>query len=226
VLLSRVVSWLLTNQPVLVNAFFFGLIMMTVYIVGKTMKRWTPAIGAVLAVSTVGTFFLVQMVPVQTPEALWFVFLSGALAICAMILPGISGAFILLLLGKYQFIMDAVHHRDLAVVLVFMAGMGVGILCFVRVLGWLFAKYHDLTIAILTGFVAGSLNKIWPWKETLETILSSHGKLIPIREANVLPPAMDGQFAAAIALFVFGCVVAYALHAIPQKHLKQQASSS
>lgn len=221
VLLSKLVSWLLTHHPVLVNAFFFGLILMTVVIVAKVMKRWTAVNVVVLAASTVATYFLVQMVPVQTPETLWFIFLCGALAICAMILPGISGAFILLLLGKYQFIMEAVHQRDLAVVFVFMAGMGVGILCFVRVLGWLFARYHDLTIAVLTGFVAGSLNKIWPWKEVIETVVTGRGKVIPIREVNVLPAALDGQVAAVAGLCVLGCIIAYALHAIPQKHLQK-----
>lgn len=220
-LLSRLVSWLITHHPVLINAFFFGLILMTVPIIAKVMRRWTLFNAALLAASTVGTFFFVQLVPVSTPESPWFIFLCGAVAICAMILPGISGSFILLLLGKYQFIMDAVHQRDLAVIAVFVAGIVVGILSFVRVLGWLFSRYHDATIAILTGFVLGSLNKIWPWKETLETIVTDHGKVLPIREVNGLPPALDAHFAAAAGLCVLGCAVAFALHAIPQKHLNR-----
>jgi len=105
------------------------------------------------------------MVPFTTPEAAWFVFLSGALAISTMILPGISGAFVLVLLGKYQFILDAINQRDLFVLGVFSLGMVVGIVGFVRILSWLFNKYHDLTVTVLTGIVIGSLRKIWPWKE-------------------------------------------------------------
>lgn len=219
-LLSKVVSWLLANVPVLVNAFFFGLILVTVPIIAKTLKRWNPGLVLALLVSTAGTFFLVQMVPVSTPEAGWFIFLSGAIAICAMILPGISGAFILLLLGKYQFIMEAVHQREIGIMLIFMAGMGVGILSFVRVLEWLFRRFHDVTIAVLTGFVLGSLNKIWPWKEVLESVTTAKGKVIVLREINILPAAIDSEFFLALALAAAGCLIAFLLHAIPQKHLK------
>lgn len=221
VLLSKPISWLLTNFPVLVNAFFFGLILMTVPIIGRTLKLWKPSLVLVFLLSTAGTYFLVQMVPAETPEAAWFIFLSGAIAICAMILPGISGAFILLLLGKYQYILEAVHQREIAVLLIFIAGMAVGILSFVRILEWLFRHFHDLTIAVLTGFVLGSLNKIWPWKEVLESVMTDEGKVMVIREMNTLPPAMDGYFFLALLLATAGCLIAFLLHALPQKHLKK-----
>jgi len=219
-LFSRVVSWLLLNHPVLINAFFFGLILATVPIIALVMKRWNAWKTLALALSSVGTFFFVQLVPVATPETWWFIFFSGALAICAMILPGISGAFILLLLGKYQFMLNAIHEREIGTILIFICGIVVGILSFVRVLEWLFERYHDLTIAILTGFVIGSLNKIWPWKKILQAVTTSSGKIIPVQEINTWPPAINGEFFLVIILACAGFLVAFGLHAIPQKHLK------
>jgi len=219
-LFSRIISWLLSEYPVAVNSFFFGLILATVFIIARVIKRWDALTGAAVVLSGVGTFFFVQMTPVMTPESGWFIFLSGALAICAMILPGISGAFILLLLGKYQFMLNAIHERDIKIILIFIAGIVVGILSFVRVLDWLFKKYHDMTLAVLTGFVAGSLNKIWPWKQILESITTDSGKFIVLQDTNVLPAAFDGHVLLAVALAGAGFLAAFGLHAIPQKHLK------
>lgn len=219
-LFSKVVSWLMVHYPVFLNAFFFGLIMATIPIIAKVMKKWDAAKLFALVLSSIGTFYFVQMVPVKTPDTSWFIFLSGALAICAMILPGISGAFILLLLGKYQFMLDAIHERKIMTIIIFVSGIVVGILSFVRVLEWLFRRYHDMTIAILTGFVIGSLNKIWPWKKVLHSITTDSGKVMVIQDANMLPPAIDGSLFMVIFLACAGFGVAFLLHAIPQKHLK------
>lgn len=219
-LFSKVVSWLMVHYPVFLNAFFFGLIMATVPIIAKVMKKWDAIKLSALVLSSIGTFYFVQMVPVKTPDTWWFIFFSGALAICAMILPGISGAFILLLLGKYQYMLNAIHERQIVTILIFLCGIVVGILSFVRVLEWLFRRYHDMTIAILTGFVIGSLNKIWPWKKVLQSMVTDSGKVIVIQDVNTLPPAIDGNFFMVILLACIGFVVAYLLHAIPQKHLK------
>lgn len=217
---SKVVSWLMAHYPMYLNAFFFGLILATVPIIAKVMKKWDAVKLTALFVSSVGTFYFVQLVPVKTPETWWFIFFSGALAICAMILPGISGAFILLLLGKYQFMLDAIHERKILTIIIFVSGIVVGILSFVRVLEWLFRRYHDMTIAILTGFVIGSLNKIWPWKKVLQSLVTDSGKVIVIQDINTLPPAIDASFLMVIILACAGFGVAYLLHAIPQKHLK------
>lgn len=219
-LFSKVVSWLMVHYPVFLNAFFFGLIMATVPIIAKVMKKWDAIKLSALILSSIGTFYFVQMVPVKTPDTWWFIFFSGALAICAMILPGISGAFILLLLGKYQYMLNAIHERQIVTILIFLCGIVVGILSFVRVLEWLFRRYHDMTIAILTGFVIGSLNKIWPWKKVLQSMVTDSGKVIVIQDVNTLPPAIDGNFFMVILLACVGFGVAYLLHAIPQKHLK------
>ncbi len=193
--LAKGLSWMLQNQPVMLWSFFFGLVLASVMTVSKRVKRWSPATGAALLVGAVGAYLLVGAVPLQTPNAWWFLVLSGALAICAMILPGISGAFILVLLGKYQFVLDAVNQRDLVTLGLVGLGAGLGIVTFAQVLGWLFRRYHDLTVALLTGLMVGSLRKIWPWKEVVDFILDRHGEMIPTVERNILPPlAVGGHF--------------------------------
>ena len=132
--LARALSWLLVHRPVLLWSFFFGLVLAAVVVVSTRVQRWTWPLGISLAVGTVGAYVLVGLVPVQTPDAPWFLFLSGALAICAMILPGISGAFILVLLGKYQYVLQAVNERDVATVAYVLAGIAVGIVSFAQIL--------------------------------------------------------------------------------------------
>lgn len=183
--LARALSWLLENYPVFVWSFFFGLVLASAIVVGRRVNAWRLRLGIALAAGAAAAFFLVGSVPVQTPEALWFIFLSGALAICAMILPGISGAFILVLIGKYEYMLDALNNWELAVVAVFIAGAAVGLVSLAQLLGWLFRRFHDLTVAVLIGFMAGSLRRLWPWKENLGTP----------EEANTLPPwTVDGAF--------------------------------
>ncbi|MCA9407356.1 MAG: DUF368 domain-containing protein [Candidatus Omnitrophica bacterium] len=208
---SKVLSWLLTNKPVLINAFFFGLILATVLIIVRIIKKWSVLIIMVMIAAAIGAYYLVAMVPVHTPETSWMVFLSGALAICAMILPGISGAFILVLLGKYHFILEAINHREMGTIFIFLSGIVVGILSFVHLLRWLFHHFHDLTLAVLSGFVFGSLNKIWPWKETLRVMTTHKGKVIPLEQVNVLPDAINGEVFLAIGLIVFGFAVSFLL---------------
>ena len=127
------------------------------------------------------------MTPSETPDTWWFILLSGAIAICAMILPGISGAFILLLMGKYAYILGAVSTFNVKTLLLFATGAITGIISFSHLLSWLLKKYHTLTISLLTGFMLGSLNKVWPWKETLQTYTDSHGVEKALIESNISP---------------------------------------
>jgi putative membrane protein len=189
-------------------------VLASVIVVAGRVARWTPSLVAALVAGTLGAYVLVGLVPVQTPETGWFLFLSGAISICAMILPGISGSFILVLLGKYQYILAAVNDRDLGTLAWFVAGITVGIVTFAQVLGWFFKRYHDLTVALLTGLMLGSLRKVWPWKVTLEFIEGRHGKQIPAVQENVPPPwEVAGAFntevlaALGLALLGFGLVV-------------------
>jgi putative membrane protein len=201
------IEWMLVNQPVLIWSFFFGLVLASVVVVAQRVSRWSLLLGTGLLAGTVFAYFLVGMVPLQTPTAWWFLMLSGALAICAMILPGISGSFILLLLGKYQFFVAAVNQRELMPIIWAGIGAAAGLVSFAQLLSWLFRRYHDLTVAVLTGFMLGSLRKVWPWKEVLQTITDRHGDQIPIVERNVLPAfTANGVFNTEIA-FALGMAV-------------------
>lgn len=202
--LSHLLSWLIETHPTIIFSFFFGLILATGPIIARIVDDWTPAKIAVFVFSGIATFFLVGMVPINTPDAPWFILLCGAVAISAMILPGISGSFILLILGKYHFILESVNHRDFFVIGLFVVGITIGILTFVRVLSWLFQKFHDMTLCVLTGFVLGSLNKIWPWKETIRTIPGRHGELIPIEQINHWPTTYNLYFFIALMAMIIG----------------------
>lgn len=184
--LAKVLEYLLDHHPILIWSFFFGLILASSYIVSRKIKQWDyPRIVAL--VGGIGiAFYITSVTPTTTTDAFWFIILAGALASCAMILPGISGSFILLLLGKYTFALHAVNERIIPDILLLGSGALVGIVLFANLLSWLLKKYYDFTIAVLVGFMIGSLNKIWPWKETLKTILVE-GEIKPLVEKNILP---------------------------------------
>ena len=155
--------------------------------------------------------------PAETPDTWWFILLSGAIAICAMILPGISGAFILLLLGKYQFIMQAVGDLNVPVIVIFVVGAAAGIISFSHLLSWLLKHWHDVTVAVLMGFMVGSLNKVWPWKEVVETYTDSHGKIMPLVERNIAPgrfealAQQDALLGEAVVLCLVGFLTIYCI---------------
>ena len=209
--LASWLEWTLKSHPVLIWSFFFGLVFASIVTVRKRVRSWTATLYAALAAGAVGAYFLVGAVPVQTPESAWFLFLSGMLAICAMILPGISGSFILVLLGKYQFVLAAVNQRDVVSLAIVGVGAVVGIVTFAQILAWLFKRYHDLTIAVLIGLMAGSLRKIWPWKLTVESIIDRHGEILPTVQQNFLPSALTGEVFLALGLALAGFVIVMAL---------------
>ena len=185
--LARLISWLLTNHQMLVWAFFFGLIIGSAIFVGKKIKKWNTLTVLMLLAGTTLAYYITIATPATTPEALWFIFISGGVAICAMILPGISGSFILLLMGKYEYILTAVKEFNAMVLLVFGLGCVIGIIAFSNIIAWLFRKFHNATLALLTGFMIGSLNKLWPWKQVVEERLNSHGELVPFLEQSISP---------------------------------------
>ena len=182
--LAKVITWLLETHPVLVWSFFFGLVLASTWSVSKRIKKLSISRWAIFIFGAALAFFITDATPASTPDSLWFIFICGAIAICAMILPGISGSFILVLLGKYMFIMSAIKEINIPVIAIFAVGAGIGIIAFSNVLSYLLNKYHDMTIATLAGFMFGSLNKIWPWKETIETFVDRHGIVKPLVEKN------------------------------------------
>ncbi len=189
--LAKVMKYLLETHPIFVWSFFFGLIIASAWLVAREVKRWGGGTVVALVAGIVAAYMITVLSPASTPDAWWFIMLSGAIAICAMILPGISGAFILLLLGKYAYIIGAVSAFNIPVLLLFAVGAAVGIISFSHLLSWLLLKHHGMTVALLTGFMVGSLNKIWPWKEVLETYIDSHGAVQPLVERNVLPGVFE-----------------------------------
>ncbi|MDD4432942.1 DUF368 domain-containing protein [Macellibacteroides fermentans] len=212
--LAKLITYLLENEPVLVWAFFFGLVLSSTYFVAKTITQWDWKTYLFFVIGTVGAYFITVATPTETPNNLFFIFLCGAIAICAMILPGISGSFILVLLGKYFYIMNAVKSLDIVVMLVFICGAFIGITSFSNVLSFLLRRFHNTTIATLAGFMLGSLNKVWPWKETVETYVDSHGHIKPLVEENILPNTLLWE---GIGLMLFGFILVYVLEKISQK---------
>ena len=210
--LAQLLSWLLFTYPIMVWSFFFGLILSSVFSVGRVVKAWRISTFIAIGLGGVGAYFLFGMIPVATPEASWFLFLCGFLAICAMILPGISGAYILVLLGKYHFTLEAVNNRDIGTLFILTLGAAVGLLSFVRVLSWLLKRYHDLTMAVLIGLMLGSLRRIWPWKETVTTFIDSTGKEVPGLQINVIPPQLNGEIVLAFLFAALGFLVVIGLH--------------
>lgn len=214
--LAKGIEWLLHNQPILIWSFFFGLVVASVVTVSGKIKKWNPTLVGAMILGAIGAYWLVGLVPIETPNDWWFLFLSGALAICAMILPGISGAFILVLLGKYQFALSAITGLDLWTIFWIGSGCAVGLVTFAQVLGMLFKRYHDITVALLIGLMIGSLRKVWPWKETVEFITDRHGEIIPTVERNLLP-AINGELGAAIGVAIVGFIVVFGIERLANK---------
>ncbi len=185
--LARLISWLLVVYPKLVWAFFFGLIIASALHVGKKITHWNTAAVVSLLAGVVVAAYVTIATPAITPEAGWFVFLSGSIAITAMILPGISGSFILLLLGKYEFMLNAVKDLQVSIIAIFGVGCVVGIISFSNVISWFFRKFPNATMALLTGFMLGSLNKLWPWKEVTKYHVNSAGEEVPFLERSISP---------------------------------------
>ncbi|HET8753015.1 MAG TPA: DUF368 domain-containing protein [Salinimicrobium sp.] len=204
---ARVISFLLENKPIIIWSFFFGLVIASiVYIVGQITK-WTWKSILALVVGIVISYYVTIAEPVSSPDSYWFLFLSGFIAIIAMILPGISGAFILLLMGSYHAVIASINQFTTGIfdlnwnqvfaaaskLAVFAVGAILGIKLFSKVLTWMFDNYKNFTLAILTGFMVGSLNKIWPWKETLTTYINSHNEEVPVLQKSVFPGEFSGD---------------------------------
>ena len=208
--LAKAIKYLLENEPILLWSFFFGLVLASIIYIAKQIKKWDILSFVLLLLSAFLAYYVTTLNPlVDENSSLLFLFLAGAIAICAMILPGISGAFILVLLGAYKPILTAVDERDFKTIAMVGIGAIVGLLSFSKVLKWLFANYKNYTLVVLTGFIIGSLNKIWPWKQTLTYRVNSHGIKVPFNEKSISPFAYDGdsQLLLAIVLAIVGFVL-------------------
>ncbi|MEX1033447.1 MAG: DUF368 domain-containing protein [Cellvibrionaceae bacterium] len=189
--LARIISFAMQAYPVLVWSFFFGLVLASVIYVARQLEQWRWVEVVALISGALLALGIALSNPAQLPDAWWMIFLAGAVAICAMILPGISGSFILLLLGLYTTFLRAISELDLLILASFVAGCACGLVAFSHVLSWLLRRYHGATLATLTGFLLGSLQMIWPWKHTVTFFENRHGEMEPLIQENVLP----GQYA-------------------------------
>ncbi len=185
--LAKLIKYLLDHESVLVWSFFFGLILASVFFVGKQVGNWNGKTITAIILGTVIAYYISSINSTVEVEGLWYVFLCGAVAICAMILPGISGSFILLLMGAYYTVLSAAKDFNIQVIIIFMLGALTGLLSFSKLLNYLFKHFEKITLAFLTGFLLGSLNKIWPWQQIVSTRINSHGKMVPFITKNVLP---------------------------------------
>jgi putative membrane protein len=210
--LAKLISYLLLTYPILVWSFFFGLIIISAVLVAKDIEKkdWKAVIAGIIGIAI--AFFITTATPAETTDAWWFIIISGAIAICAMILPGISGAFILLILGKYKYVIEAVETLNIGVILLFMLGCVIGILSFARVISWCLQKYQSITISVLAGFMIGSLNKVWPWKMVDSYRINSKGEQVTFLDHNILPQQYleqvgDPQLIEAIMMSSFGILI-------------------
>lgn len=221
--LAKGLEYLLNNFPILIWSFFFGLIVASAIYVARTINKWN--LGTITAgIIGITVAYLITIIsPAEANTSYLFIFISGAIAICAMILPGISGSFILVLLGMYKFILEAVGNLEIAIILTFLVGAVIGIIAFSNVLSWLLKKYHNITIAVLAGFMVGSLNKVWPWKEVKETFIDRHGEIKPLAESNILPGTYEqitgsnALLLGAISLAVVGFALIFVIEGFTKK---------
>ncbi|MCF6359484.1 MAG: DUF368 domain-containing protein [Cyclobacteriaceae bacterium] len=185
--LASLMTYLMEYNPIQLWSFFLGLILISSIVILRQIKKWSVGVVVLGIIGVIASYFLTSMAPAQTSDSYWVIFFSGALAICAMILPGISGAFILLIIGKYQLVVGALDNLDYGIIAVFVAGAAFGLLMFVRLISWLLHKFHNYAIAVLAGFMMGSLNKIWPWKEDLAFDINRHGEQYATVQKNLTP---------------------------------------
>lgn len=205
--LAGMIKHLLDNEPLLIWSFFFGLVIATVVILLSEIKRWNLARAGLFIIGLVAAVIISNMPILTTTPSLPYLFFAGAIAICAMILPGISGSFILLLMGAYDTVLEAVHTFNLTVIFTLMAGMLSGLLLFTRLLKWLLSRYYQGTLALLTGFIAGSLVKVWPWKTDVLGALNAEAS------TNVMPwhYPTGAHWLSTLGLMVLGAVLVSAL---------------
>ena len=231
--LAKLITWLLEVYPIMVWSFFFGLVIASIVYVGKQITHWRLAVIFAMIVASVGSYLITIADPVGSPDSSWFLFFAGFIAIIAMILPGISGAFILLLLGAYTTVIGIVTQLGEGIttlnsslflgafvkLLIFAVGAVIGLKVFSRALNWMFKHHKNLILAVLTGFMVGALNKIWPWKEVLQYRMNHAGEQVPFIEKSILPQNYDGnpQILYAILFAIIGFLTIFLLERVAVK---------
>lgn len=215
--LANLINYLMDTYPILVWAFFFGLVCSSVCFLIRQIPQWNMSVYLMLALGAIIAVSISFVRPAQLPDTGLMMFLAGFIAICAMILPGISGSFILLLMGMYSVVIKALSQLDILLLLSFAVGCFLGLIAFSHLLSFLLRKYYAAVLGLLTGFLAGSLNVLWPWKQVLETTINRHGEQIPLLQQNISPMQymviyeQSAQLLASIGLFIIGFLIVFLL---------------
>ncbi|WP_339925777.1 DUF368 domain-containing protein [uncultured Cyclobacterium sp.] len=224
---SKAITFFIEKYPIPLWSFFCGLILISAIIILRDIKRWNLIAILMFPIGVIIAYFITELPMISSPNNIWFTFISGSIAICAMILPGISGSFLLLILGKYEYILNAVNEKDFAVLAVFALGCITGLLLFSRVISWFLKNYHAITLSFLSGFMIGSINKIWPWKKILSYRMSSSGTQKPFLTENILPhvyfseTGQEPAFLIAIMAFLIGVILVVGLERIAYNFRKE-----
>lgn len=217
--LAKTIKYLLENEPILLWSFFFGLVVASIIFIGKQVENWNYKF-LFLAMFGVAFGYIITIASSTTVTEINYLFLvfAGAIASCAMILPGISGSYILLLMGVYPIVMTAITQRDFTIISAIGIGVILGLLLFSRLLKWLFKKYKNQMLVVLTGLMLGSLNKVWPWKTTISTYLNSHGETKPLLEQSISPFSFNGdpQLIMSIVLAIIGFLLIIGMERVAQ----------
>jgi len=209
--IASLFKYLFIHYPILIWAFFFGLIIASIYFVGKRITKWNTATIISLIIGTLVAISLSFMTPASESDNLFFVFLCGIIGISGMMLPGLSGSFILILMGNYELLMvTAVTEFNILLLSVFLLGSAFGLMSFSHILSWVFKHYRNQTLALLTGFILGSLSVIWPWKEVAESIILK-GKEKIISYNWYFPNELNTETILAILLIIVGILSVYVL---------------
>ena len=215
VLVARLFDFLFQNYPVFIWSFFFGLILASVFFVGKTVEKWSPSVIITFITGTTIAALFTFLSPANQSDNFWYLILCGVVAICSMILPGLSGSFVLILMGNYQLVaIDAINELNLAVLTPVAIGAVAGLIAFSHFLSWLFKTYKDQTISALTGFIFGSLGIIWPWKTPIE---KAFGDKIKIVGYDYYTPAMNTEFFIALIIIIAGILSIYLMESSASK---------
>jgi putative membrane protein len=231
--LAKLIKWLLVNEPILLWSFFFGLVLSSILFIAKQIEHWNVKTISAILLTSLLSYFITLAEPFASPDSSMYLMFCGFIAIIAMILPGVSGAFILLILGAYQTAIDTINNlvegliksnfelfKDAIINFILLAlGALIGLKVFSKILNWMFENKKNITLAILTGFMIGSLNKIWPWKETLTWRINSHDEKVPFLEKSISPFSFEGnnQILIALTLMVIGFLTIFILEKLGSK---------
>ncbi len=209
--LARLFDFLFHHYPVYIWAYFFGLVLASVYYVGKTVEKWKASTIISFIVGTAFAIGISLINPATANDNFLYLILCGVVAICSMILPGLSGSFVLILMGNYQLVaIDAINNRDLGIIIPVGIGAVVGLIAFSHVLSWVFKRYKDQTIAMLTGFILGSLSILWPWKEpeyltnAAGDFIMKHGEKVIARYSVILPEQITMEVIIGVGFMILG----------------------